>query len=369
MNSDYNSVIMGVWLVLGAQLLILSIAKFCFGTRKQLPLAFLCMVMSMWFLRKFFRGTWEEYYLLNIIMGGRKEVFLGPLVLIHLRMLTQRVGHQWVLKHMAVPIIVYLTYLIISTGFWEYYESIYEEFFQSYLAIIITSFWYYFYLGMLEFRRELRHKLIPKAYTRHLIFFRAFFVYYLSMPVLNLVRQLTGYENFQLINTRWFYLDVNGFYDYIYNPYFFLLSFVLFIYGLTETRYFKNLFLAQDIIVKEPVPEKVDKVEQLVREHFYEAKLFLDAELTLSLTAKTIGCSRKDFSDYLKERELSFTEFVNQLKVAEFKQLIVKEENQVYDMVSVAEKAGFRSKATFNRVFKQLEGITPRDYRKSLLEV
>ena len=130
----------------------------------------------MWFLRKFFRGTWEEYYLLNIIMGGRKEVFLGPLVLMHLRMLTQTVSYQWVLKHLAIPIIVYITYLVVSTGFWDYYESIYREFLIGYLIVITLSFWYYFYLGIHQFQTELKQKLIPKAYRRHLVFFAAFFI-------------------------------------------------------------------------------------------------------------------------------------------------------------------------------------------------
>lgn len=369
MRLEIYTMMKGVWLVLGFQLCLLSIAKFFFGTRKQLPLAFLCLVMAMWFLRKLFRGTWEEYYLLNIIMGGRKEIFLGPLIFMHLRMLTQTVSRQWVIRHLAVPIAVYLTYLFISTAFWSYYESIYQEFFISYLIIVTLSLWYYYFQGVRVFRTKLKHRLIPKAYTRHLVFFRAFFFYYLFMPIFNLLGELTAYENFELINAGWFRLDVNGFYDYFHNPYFFLLSFFLFIYGLAETRYFKNLFLARDIIVKEPAPEKVDKVDQLVKLHFHEDKLFLEPELTMAMAARTIGCSRKDFNDYLKERDSSFTEFVNKFKVAEFKELIVKDENQVYDMVSVAEKAGFRSKATFNRVFKQLEGITPSDYRKSLIEV
>ncbi len=369
MRLEIYTMMKGVWLVLGTQLLLLSIAQFIFGARKQLPLTFICLVIALWFVRKFFRGAWEEYYLLNIIMGGRKEIFLGPLMLMHLRMLTQTVNRQWVLKHLALPVAVYLIYLVISTGYWDYYESIYREFFLTYIIVLIISLWYYYFLCVREFRAELKHKLIPKAYTRHLVFFRAFFLYYLFMPILNLAGELTYYKNYELINISWLYLDVDAFYDYIHNPYFFVLAFFLFIYGLAETRYFKNLFLARDIIVKEPAPEKVDKIDQLVKLHFHEDKLFLQSELTLAMAARTIGCSRKDFNDYLKERDLSFTEFVNQLKVAEFKELIIKEENQVYDMVSVAEKAGFRSKATFNRVFKQLEGITPRDYRKSLMEV
>lgn len=367
MNADYSSVIMGVWLVLGAQLLILSIAKCCLDTRKQLPLTFLCMVMSMWFLRKFFRGAWEEDYLPNIIMGGREEVFLGPLILMHLRMLSQSVSAKWVLKHLTLPTIVYITYLVMSLGFPAYYQSVYHEFFRVYLVLVTLSVWIYFFLGLKEFKKELKPRLIQKAYTRHMLFFIAIFFYYLYSPFFDMFFSLSRSFDIPAVEKVYqsFIIPFNTSFGI---PYYCFLAFLLFIYALTETRYFKNLFLVRDIIVKEPVQEKVDRVDQLVREHFYKAKLFLDADLTLSLAAKTIGCSRKDFSDYLKERELSFTEFVNQLKVAEFKQLIVKEENQVYDMVSVAEQAGFRSKATFNRVFKQLEGITPRDYRKSLVE-
>lgn len=368
MNTDYVSVIMGVWLVLGAQLLVLSIAQLFLGTRKQLPLAFLCLVMSMWFLRKFFSGTWEEYYLLNILMGGRKEVFLGPLILMHLRMLTQSVNTKWVMKHFTLPVMVYVIYLVFSMGFPSYYQSIYHEFFRGYLIVVTCSIWAYFLWGLREFKNELKPRLIPRAYKRHLLFFIAIFFYHLYIPFFDMLFSLS--RSFEMAVVEKLYQSfIIPFNTYFSMPYYCFLAFLLFIYGLTETRYFKNLFLARDIVVQEPGEERLQQIDQLVKEHFYNAKLFLDPELTLAMAAKTIGCSRKEFNNYLKEREQSFTEFVNQLKVAEFKVLIVKDENQVYDMVSVAEKAGFRSKATFNRVFKQLEGITPRDYRKSLMEV
>lgn len=368
MDSDYNSIIMGVWLVLGAQLLVLSVAKLIFGTRKQLPLAFLCMVVAMWFLRKFFWGAWEEYYLLNIIMGGRKEIFLGPLMLMHLRLLTQTVSSQWVMKHLLVPVIVYVTYLVISLGFPDFYQAIYQAFFRAYVVVVALSVWVYFYWSLQEFKGQLKPLLIAKAYTRHLFFFISIYLYYLYIPILDMIFSLNySYDLPGIQKAHDLYvLPIN---IYFTTPYYCLVAFLLFIYSLTETRYFKSFFLARDIIVKEPPQERIEHINQLVKEHFHGNKLFLNPELTLTNAAKAIGCSRKDFNDYLKEQDLSFTEFVNQLKVAEFKTLIVKDENQVYDMVSVAEKAGFRSKATFNRVFKQFEGITPRDYRKSLIEV
>jgi len=75
--------------------------------------------------------------------------------------------------------------------------------------------------------------------------------------------------------------------------------------------------------------------------------------------------SRNDFAQYMKDNGFSnFSEFLNRFRVEEFKLLVHQNEHARYDLVSLAQLAGFNSKATFNRVFRKFERMTPSDYVK-----
>lgn len=69
---------------------------------------------------------------------------------------------------------------------------------------------------------------------------------------------------------------------------------------------------------------------------------------------------------YIRESlEISFKEYINQLRVEKVKRLINEGEQEKYTLLSIAEKAGFSSKSSFNEVFKKVTGLTPTQYKAS----
>ncbi|HIG73575.1 MAG TPA: AraC family transcriptional regulator [Bacteroidetes bacterium] len=96
-----------------------------------------------------------------------------------------------------------------------------------------------------------------------------------------------------------------------------------------------------------------------------EEKPHLDPNLSLGSLASQLGVTDKVLS-YLFNETLgtSYTEFVNGLRVDEAKARLADPANAPLTVLAVGLDAGFASKSTFNRVFKEATGETPSAFRQ-----
>ncbi len=96
-------------------------------------------------------------------------------------------------------------------------------------------------------------------------------------------------------------------------------------------------------------------------------KPYLDANLTQADLADKIGISSHHFSEALHYGfQQNFYNFVNSYRVQEAQALMNNTEYQDAKIIAIAFDAGFKSKTSFNRVFKKHTGTTPSEYRASL---
>ena len=102
--------------------------------------------------------------------------------------------------------------------------------------------------------------------------------------------------------------------------------------------------------------------------HLMESKqVYLDHELNLGTVAKELGLSRKQVSAAINAYYgTNFKRFVNEYRVGEFKELVLQGRNKDMTLFGLALECGFNSKATFNRVFKQIEGVAPNVYARTV---
>lgn len=92
-------------------------------------------------------------------------------------------------------------------------------------------------------------------------------------------------------------------------------------------------------------------------------KIYLDNELTVSKLAYNLKISSKTISAILNQQlHKGFNEFVNEYRVEEVKIQMLNPDNQHLTISGIALEAGFNSQATFQRVFKNLVGMTPSEY-------
>ena len=96
-----------------------------------------------------------------------------------------------------------------------------------------------------------------------------------------------------------------------------------------------------------------------------EQQLFCDGQLKIAHLADQLGLSTQLISQAINsELNLSFNDYINQLRLAHIKTALRLAENKNADIQELALESGFNSKATFYRVFKEKVGMTPSAYRK-----
>lgn len=105
-----------------------------------------------------------------------------------------------------------------------------------------------------------------------------------------------------------------------------------------------------------------DLNEKLIK-YMLKEKPYLNPELTLPELATNLEFSRNQLSGIINQvHKKNFYEFVNEYRVDEVKRLMNDPANKHLKMISLAYDAGFNSKASFYRIFKQLTKMTPSEY-------
>ncbi|WP_159099310.1 MULTISPECIES: helix-turn-helix domain-containing protein [Aquimarina] len=109
------------------------------------------------------------------------------------------------------------------------------------------------------------------------------------------------------------------------------------------------------------------RVSKVIERFMVEEKAFLDHDMTLKTFAKRVGESSRLISKTINEMEYkNFNMYLNHYRVEEFKTLIESEKYQKYSNTALAMEAGFNSRASFYKNFKDIVGISPTDYFESL---
>lgn len=94
-------------------------------------------------------------------------------------------------------------------------------------------------------------------------------------------------------------------------------------------------------------------------------KPYLNPQLTLERFARLVQASPRQVSFVINRYfQQNFHEYINRFRIEEAKRLLRDSEYQELTILEIAQRAGFNSKATFNRFFKSFVGITPSTYRQ-----
>jgi AraC-like DNA-binding protein len=95
-------------------------------------------------------------------------------------------------------------------------------------------------------------------------------------------------------------------------------------------------------------------------------RVFLNPNLNLDILSQHSGIPSKTISSVLNQHlQKSFNEFVNGYRVEEVKRRLQETPQSNLTILGTALESGFNSKASFQRIFKEMTGISPGEYQKT----
>lgn len=114
----------------------------------------------------------------------------------------------------------------------------------------------------------------------------------------------------------------------------------------------------------EPIPsEEINSWKERILQLMQAGKAYEDPELSLTHVAKQLQSNPSHVSKMVNQGfGVNFNDFVNQFRIAAVKEKLNNGEHEKQTLLGIAFECGFNSKATFNRAFKKVTGLSPKGW-------
>ncbi|MBB2147919.1 helix-turn-helix domain-containing protein [Pedobacter gandavensis] len=157
-----------------------------------------------------------------------------------------------------------------------------------------------------------------------------------------------------------------------------VLSFYVFFIGYAGLRQTTNLSnigiknsITNELTTKESYKKsgitelQSDQLFKQLSVHMENQKPFLDEALSLSILAEQLEVTANQLSQVINQQAgTNFFNYVNGYRIAMAKQRLADPAFTHFSILGIAYDCGFRSKSSFNKLFKEQTNTTPSEYQK-----
>ncbi len=316
-----------------------------------------------------FRNTKINYYLIPLVLS------IGPLILFYIKSIGVKDFRmtKWNYFHFA-PLFLFVIYRLIlliydsnQDGYAETQNGILMqrgiehlgELFNIIFAVHLFIYLVLSFISYYQIRRHLEnhfsntYKFELKWLRNFLVVFSVLFVYdviqfFIESVVVDLHwTEEWWFQFFSLLVVL--YVGIKGYFTPIENL------------PLLDADIFADNILKGENASKSELQKQI----VVIRNTIEKDQLYLDPNLSLTKLAHASNLAPSQLSLAInKGLNRNFNEFINAYRVSIVKQNLQDEKFSHLSILAIAFDAGFNSKATFNRVFKKIDGNPPSFYRK-----
>jgi len=160
-----------------------------------------------------------------------------------------------------------------------------------------------------------------------------------------------------------------------------IITFLFTIFGFNQPSIFEEVVKEKEI-VKEPLEEDpadkkyqrsglkqkdVERYKGIIGKYMVIEKPYLNRELTIYDLAAQLKIPRHFLSEVINEHMgKNFYTLINDYRVEEVKRRIVDPAYKYLTILAIAYDSGFNAKSSFNTIFKEMTGMTPSEYQRSV---
>ncbi|QNL21732.1 helix-turn-helix transcriptional regulator [Hyphobacterium sp. CCMP332] len=141
-------------------------------------------------------------------------------------------------------------------------------------------------------------------------------------------------------------------------------SMALFIYGLAYTGLrFSNFQQKRN---SEPLLTKasLSYYSAMLSDIMEKEQLYLDGDLNLDALSKKMGLSKHALSQLLNGYfKKNFSDYINSFRIKEAEKLLSSDEYQNLNVIEIAYRVGFNTKASFYNAFRKKNQVSPKEFR------
>ena len=113
--------------------------------------------------------------------------------------------------------------------------------------------------------------------------------------------------------------------------------------------------------------EELDKLKVKLNQILEHEKRYLDEDLTLTTLAQQLDTTDKKLSTLLNQYiNTNFYDLINSYRIEAVKEKMSLTAFDGLTLLGIAYESGFKSKTSFNRIFKKETGKSPSEFKKSL---
>jgi AraC-like DNA-binding protein len=338
-------------------------------------------ILAMWFFinaLKFLRIVLPDGLILNLDIGYVPFLYLvAPIFLFYVRSLIEKdfklkkrdAFHLILFFFIAISRFFYFSDTLNSNRYFEERISMEYGFIYWGASIQLLCYIVLIFNLLLKHRKNLKNQFATKSekHTLNWVVAMMVFVFFSQLILLS----PAFFQDF-FLSTKVLFLWFNEFN-------FGLLAFLILILGKWQPIIYptsliksKKLLVEREFIKSRQTKLGDDLQNQYAKqiiEFLEKGKAYLNPDYNLDLLSQGTGIPRQAISKVIKEKlGKSFYLCINEFRVKEFKLLM---QNPTYNHISFLDLAfdsGFNSKSSFYRIFKEITGQTPTEFKSSLNE-